>query len=91
MDRPGALDPPRTRTVAAGAVISWDYHAEDHGQLDKKRADRVARWARRSNLSKANVIRALIDRAGPIETADDLTEWADGASGKGLGLTQKKP
>ena len=60
-------------------------------KLDKKRADRVARWARPSNLSKSNVIRALIDRAGPIETADDLIEWADGASGKGLGLVQKKP
>ena len=60
-------------------------------KLDKKRADRLARWARRSKIPKSDVIRALIDRAGPIETADDLIEWADAASGKGLGLAQKKP
>jgi hypothetical protein len=37
------------------------------------------------------VIRALIDRAGPIETGDDLIEWVEAAAGKGLGLAQKKP
>jgi hypothetical protein len=36
------------------------------------------------------VIRALIDRAGPIETGDDLIEWVEAAVGKGLGLAQKK-
>jgi hypothetical protein len=35
------------------------------------------------------VIRALIDRAGPIETGDDLIEWVNTSEGKGLGLTQK--
>ena len=44
-------------------------------KLDKKRADRLARWARRSKVPKSDVIRALIDRAGPIETGDDLIEW----------------
>ena len=33
----------------------------------------------------------MIDRAGPIETGDDLNEWVAAAAGKGLGLTQKKP
>jgi hypothetical protein len=36
------------------------------------------------------VIRALIDRAGPIEFGEDLIEWVDAASGKGLGLAQKE-
>jgi hypothetical protein len=60
-------------------------------KLDKKRADRLARWARRSKVPKSDVVRALIDRAGPIDTGDDLIEWVDAAAGKGLGLTQKKP
>jgi hypothetical protein len=57
-------------------------------KLDKKRADRLARWARRRNVAKSDVIRALIDRAGPVETGDDLIEWVDSAIGKGLGLAQ---
>jgi hypothetical protein len=60
-------------------------------KLDKKRAGRLARWARRSKVPKSEVIRALIDRAGPIETGDDLIEWVEAAAGRGLGLTQKKP
>jgi ribbon-helix-helix CopG family protein len=40
-------------------------------KLDKKRADRLARWARRSRVPKSDVIRALIDRAGPIDTGDE--------------------
>jgi hypothetical protein len=59
-------------------------------KLDKKRADRLARWAKRSKLPKSEVIRALIDRAGPIESGEDLIEWVDAASGKGLGLAQKE-
>jgi hypothetical protein len=59
-------------------------------KLDKKRADRLARWAKRSNVPKSDVIRALIDRAGPIESGEDLSEWVDAASGKGLGLAQKE-
>jgi hypothetical protein len=59
-------------------------------KLDKKRAARLARWARRSKLPKSDVIRALIDRAGPIETGDDLIAWVDESTGKGLGLAQKK-
>ena len=46
--------------------------------------------ARRRRVAKSDVIRALIDRAGPIETGDDLIEWVDAAVGKGLGLAQKK-
>ena len=60
-------------------------------KLDKKRADRLARWARRRKIPKSDVIRALIDRAGPIETGDDLIEWVNAAEGKGLGLSRKKP
>jgi hypothetical protein len=57
-------------------------------KLDKKRA---AHWARRSKVLKSDGIRALIDRAGPIETGDDLIEWVERAAGKGLGLAQRKP
>ena len=60
-------------------------------KLDKKRAARLARWARRSKVPKSDVIRALIDRAGPIETGEDLLDWVDASRGKGLGLAQKKP
>ena len=59
-------------------------------KLDKKRAARLARWARSRKIAKSEVIRALIDRAGPIETGDDLIEWVDESAGKGLGLAQKK-
>ena len=59
-------------------------------KLDKKRAARLTRWARQRKLPKSDVIRALIDRAGPIETGADLLEWVDVSEGKGLGLAQKK-
>ncbi|MBM4195099.1 MAG: ribbon-helix-helix protein, CopG family [Gemmatimonadetes bacterium] len=59
-------------------------------KLDKKRAARLARWARRGKVPKSEVIRALIDRAGPIETGEDLCDWVESATGKGLGLAQKK-
>ncbi len=60
-------------------------------RLDKKRAARLSRWARRRKIPKSAVIRDLIDCAGPIETGDDLMEWVHAAAGKGLGLSQKKP
>jgi hypothetical protein len=60
-------------------------------KLDKQRAARLARWARQRKVAKSDVIRGLIDRAGPIETGDDLIEWVTAAQGKGLGLAQKKP
>ena len=41
-------------------------------KLDKKRAARLTRWARHRKVPKSDVIRALIDRAGPIETGEDL-------------------
>lgn len=60
-------------------------------KLDKARAARLARWARRGRIPKSDVIRALIDRAGPIDTGDDLMEWVASSQGRGLGLAQKKP
>jgi predicted transcriptional regulator len=60
-------------------------------KLDKKRASRVARWARARKTTKSEVIRTLIDQAGPIETGDDLAELVAASKGKGLGLAQKKP
>ncbi len=59
-------------------------------KLDKKRADRLARWARSRKVPKSDVIRALIDWAGPIETGDDLAEWIKASDGRGLGLAQRK-
>lgn len=59
-------------------------------KLDKKRAARVARWARRRKVPKSEVIRALIDHAGPIETGEDLMEWVTAAAGTGLGWAQRK-
>jgi len=59
-------------------------------KLDKKRAARLTRWARRRKVPKSDVIRALLDRAVPIETGEDLIEWVGAAQGKGLGLAQKK-
>jgi hypothetical protein len=60
-------------------------------KLDKKRAARLTRWAKRRRIPKSDVIRALIDRAGPIETGEDLIDWVDASAGNGLGLAQKKP
>ena len=59
-------------------------------KLDKKRAALLERWARRGKVPKADVFRALIDRAGPIETADELIEWVRASEGKGLGMVQRK-
>jgi hypothetical protein len=58
-------------------------------KLDKKRAARLTRWARRRRVPKSDVIRALIDRAGPIDSGDDLIEWVNASEGRGLGLSQK--
>jgi len=58
-------------------------------KLDKKRAARLTRWARRRRVPKSDVIRALIDRAGPIDSGDDLIEWINASQGRGLGLSQK--
>ena len=59
-------------------------------KLDKKHPAQLKRSARRRKVAKSDVIRALIDRAGPIETGDDLIELVEGADGKGLGLAQKR-
>lgn len=58
-------------------------------KLDKKRAAQLTRWSRSRKIPKSEVIRALIDRAGPIETGADLLEWVNASEGKGLGLKQK--
>jgi hypothetical protein len=49
-------------------------------KLDRKRAARV----------KSEVIRALIDRGGIIQTGDDLIEWVNASERKGLGLAQRR-
>jgi hypothetical protein len=59
-------------------------------KLDKPRAARLTRWARRAKVPKSDVIRALIDRAGPIDSGDDLIDWVASADRKGLGLSQKR-
>ena len=59
-------------------------------KLDKKRADKLARWARTDKVTKSEVVRELIDRRGRIRTGDDLIEWVEASLGKGLGLAQKK-
>ena len=59
-------------------------------KLDRKRAARLTRWARHRRVPKSEVIRTLIDWAGPIETGDDLIERVKAAEGKGLGLAQKR-
>ena len=59
-------------------------------KLDKERAARLTRWARKRKVPKSEVIRTLIDRAGPIETGEDLIEWIAASEGKGLGLSQKE-
>jgi predicted transcriptional regulator len=59
-------------------------------KLDRKRAARLTRWARRRNVPKSDVIRALIDRAGPVDTGDDLIEWVEAAVGRGLGWSQRE-
>jgi hypothetical protein len=60
-------------------------------KLDRKRAARLSRWARVRRIPKSDVIRALIDHAGPIDTGEDLIEWVEAAAGKGLGWAQKQP
>ena len=59
-------------------------------KLDRKRAARLTRWARRRRVPKSEVIRTLIDCAGPIETGDDLIEWVKALEGKSLGLEQRR-
>jgi hypothetical protein len=59
-------------------------------KLDKKRAARLSRWARSRKVAKSEIIRDLIDRAGPIETGDDLIDLVEASLGKGLGLAQHK-
>ena len=55
-------------------------------KLDRKQAAKVARWARQRKTTKSEVMRDLIERAGPIETGADLAEWVRQAEGKGMGF-----
>jgi hypothetical protein len=59
-------------------------------KLDKGRASRLSQWARRRKIPKSEIIRGLIDRAGPIETGEDLAAWVTVSEGKGLGLGRRK-
>lgn len=59
-------------------------------KLDKERAARLSRWARRRKVTKSEVIRSLIDRGEKIETGDDLIAWVEANDGKGLGLAQRR-
>jgi predicted transcriptional regulator len=52
-------------------------------KLDKKQAAKIARWARSRRATKSDIIRDLIERAGPVETGDDLADWV---AGRPLGL-----
>jgi len=56
--------------------------------LDKRRAARLTRLARRSKISKSAVIQTLIDRAEEIRTGQDLIDWIEQTASKGLGLAQ---
>jgi hypothetical protein len=59
-------------------------------KLDSERAARLTRWARQSKIPESDIISALIDRAGPIDTGDDLIEWVEQTQGIGLGMAQAK-
>jgi macrodomain Ter protein organizer (MatP/YcbG family) len=59
-------------------------------KLDKQRAERLSRWARRRKVTKSEVVRALIDRAGPIETGEELADWVAASEGRGFGLAQRE-
>jgi predicted transcriptional regulator len=59
-------------------------------KLDRKHSARLAKLARTRKLTKSDVIRQLIDRAGRIETGDDLIAWVAAAEGVGLGFEQRR-
>jgi predicted transcriptional regulator len=59
-------------------------------KLDRERASRLSQWARRRNISKSEVIRGLIDSAGPIETGRDSAAWVAASEGKDLGFGRRR-
>ena len=59
-------------------------------KLDRKRSARLSQMARRQKVTKSEVIRRLIDRAGRIETGADLMAWVERAEGVGLGFEQRR-
>jgi predicted transcriptional regulator len=58
-------------------------------KLDRKRAARLARWAKDRKTTKSEIVRELIDTTRRIETADDLIEWLDAVEGQTLGFEQR--
>ena len=70
-------------------VISGYYHANGDGQARPEAGRPPGALGPGSEGAESDVIRALIDRAGPIETGDDLIEWIELARGRGLGLAQQ--
>ncbi|MGH7995938.1 MAG: CopG family transcriptional regulator, partial [Opitutaceae bacterium] len=60
-------------------------------KLDKERSERLSRWAHRRKVTKSEVVRSLIDRAGPVETGEELAAWVAASEGTGLGLAQRGP
>ena len=81
--------------IGDARIVIDDDIADGHGRMPQPFARdqfaRLSRWARKGKVAKSDVIRALIDRAGPIDTGDDLSQWVDESAGKGLGLAQRKP
>jgi hypothetical protein len=57
-------------------------------RLDKQRAERLARLARERNMTRSEVICALIDRGGRVASGEDLIEWVERAAG-GIGVGAK--
>jgi predicted transcriptional regulator len=55
-------------------------------RLDKERASRLSRWARRRKVTKSEVVRQLIDRVETIQTGEDLIAWVEANQGKDFGL-----
>lgn len=55
-------------------------------KLDRERAARLSRWARRHKVTKSDAVRDLIDRTEKIQTGADLIAWAEANEGKGFGL-----
>ena len=59
-------------------------------KLDKKRAARSHTLGAPQQSPEVRGDPSPDDRAGPIETGDDLIEWVEHSAGKGLGLAQTK-
>lgn len=58
-------------------------------KLDPEQARRVANLAKKSGVTKSEVVRRLIDEAGLIESGDDLAAWVKGSEGRGFGIRHR--